>query len=394
MTGRDLANRQGAIDVARAALASDLRGSVPSEVEIMPAGRVETRPNDSRDPFHNRDPEAVVAATRELQLDLPVDYDHQSEYARENGQPAIAAGWIRDLFVRDGAVWGRAEWTDRAKAHIEAREYRFLSPVFTYGRAEREVRMIESVALTNNPAFFMRALASSERDGTTDSEGKNMKKDELIKLLGLESSATDEEVGNAVKALATAAKAAVDGLKAIASALGLDDKATADDIAEAAKTARAAASAAGTTDKGDAKAKAIATVDGAIAAGKFGLTQRDSLLAMASSNPEALATLVENATGTAESKAIATVDAAVKAGKLTPAERDGAIAMATASPKEFESMLARAGVVITDGKIVPDGRPKGGDGTLSAEERAVCRAMGISEEDYQKSAKELKEQEA
>ena len=360
----------------------------------MPAGRVETRPNDSRDPFHNRDPEAVVAATRELQLDLPVDYDHQSEFARENGRPAIAAGWVRDLFVRDGAIWGKAEWTDRAKAHIEAREYRFLSPVFTYGRAEREVRMIESVALTNNPAFFMRALASRERADTTDSEGNNMKKDELIKPLGLKDSATDEEVETAVKALATAAKAAVDGLKAIASALGLEGDATAGDIAEAAKTAKAAAAAAGTAGKGGDKAKAIATVDGAIAAGKFGLTQRDSLLAMAESNPEALATLVDNATGTAEAKATAMVDAAVKAGKLTPAERDGAIAMAAASPKDFESVLARAGVVITDGKVVPDGSPKGGDGALTAEEKAVCRAMGISEEDFQKSVKSLKEEEA
>ena len=74
----------------------------------------------------------IVAATRELAADLPIDYEHQGERAVANGQPAPAAGWIRRIFERAGAVWGEVEWTGRAAAMLKAREYRFISPLFLY----------------------------------------------------------------------------------------------------------------------------------------------------------------------------------------------------------------------------------------------------------------------
>ncbi len=119
---------------ARAALARDLPEGKdpPREILLLPAGTVETRPHDGREAWHNPDAEAVAAASRALAADLPIDYEHQGEQAGNNGQPAPAAGWIKRVFARDGAVWGEVDWNERAAAMLRGREYRFISPLFDY----------------------------------------------------------------------------------------------------------------------------------------------------------------------------------------------------------------------------------------------------------------------
>ena len=81
-----------ASDTVRVATAAELPGGTqpPREVEPMPAGRVETRPHDGRPAWTNDDAGAVVAATRELGLDLPIDYEHQTEPSKDNRQPGSA----------------------------------------------------------------------------------------------------------------------------------------------------------------------------------------------------------------------------------------------------------------------------------------------------------------
>ena len=54
-------------------------------------------------------------------------------------------------------------WTDKGKAHVAAREYRYVSPVYYYERGTGEILAIESVALTNVPNLTgLKALASRE----------------------------------------------------------------------------------------------------------------------------------------------------------------------------------------------------------------------------------------
>lgn len=88
--------------------------------------------------------------------DLPIDYEHQTLRAADNGQPAPAAGWIRpaDIAWRPGVglVAAAVHWTERAAAMIESGEYRYLSPVFSYDR-NGEVRDLLHSALTNLPAL-------------------------------------------------------------------------------------------------------------------------------------------------------------------------------------------------------------------------------------------------
>ncbi|MFO0521677.1 MAG: phage protease, partial [bacterium] len=63
------------------------------------------------------DPAAVAAAfdpAKEPQIDL----EHSSQIAAPLGMPAPAVGWIKELNVRDGALWGRVEWTAEGEATV------------------------------------------------------------------------------------------------------------------------------------------------------------------------------------------------------------------------------------------------------------------------------------
>ena len=96
------------------ALGDDV-ASAPEWIELLPAGVFYGR--DGRGPFRLDDPAAVIASTTAMQMNagLPIDYDHATDFGAPEGRPAPAAGWIRELEVRDGAVWGRVEWTARAQ---------------------------------------------------------------------------------------------------------------------------------------------------------------------------------------------------------------------------------------------------------------------------------------
>lgn len=124
------------IDTAGAPASAPAMGegaaSAPEWIELLPAGVFYGR--DGRGPFRLDDPTAVIASTTAMQMNagLPIDYDHATDFGAPEGRPAPAAGWIRELEVRRGAVWGRVEWTTRAASSIVAREYRYVSPVFQF----------------------------------------------------------------------------------------------------------------------------------------------------------------------------------------------------------------------------------------------------------------------
>src|SRR5205814_1362938 len=125
----------------------------------IPAGTFFGR--DGRGPYQFDDPAGVIAATRALQMaaGLPIDYDHATDFGAPAGHAAPAAGWIRELAVRDGALWGRVEWTDRAAAAIRAREYRYVSPVFQFTPEGGRVTRLLRAGLTNNPNLHLTAIS-------------------------------------------------------------------------------------------------------------------------------------------------------------------------------------------------------------------------------------------
>jgi phage I-like protein len=151
--------------LGRAALefmSATLPGSKDQWVHVMPAGDFSGR--DGRGPYRLADAAGVIERSRRLAgpREIPIDYEHQTDRAPNNGQPAPAAGWINALQARADGIWARVTWTDRAAAFLARREYRYFSPTF-YHTPEGAVVAIVRGALTNTPNLpQLLALASAE----------------------------------------------------------------------------------------------------------------------------------------------------------------------------------------------------------------------------------------
>lgn len=178
---------------ATLAVAIAAAATLPADILILPAGEIPTRPHDGRAPWRNSNPEAVVTASADLRSDLPINYDHEGA---RTGRAAPAAGWIKRLFVRDGAIWGSVEWTARAARMLAEREYRFVSAEFMYTPDTRIVTRIIGAALTNDPALFMPAIASANH------RGNDMDRREVAIALGLPEDASAEEIATAARTTA------------------------------------------------------------------------------------------------------------------------------------------------------------------------------------------------
>lgn len=194
-----------------AACAARIR-SAGAEIQLFPAGSFRAR--DGRPEGVDAwviDAQAaarVVALADQRRTPFVIDYEHQTLTAETSGQPAPAAGWFERLEWRDGdglyAVG--VEWTERARAMIEADEYRFLSPVFRYDQNTGVVRELLMAAVTNNPAIDGIAdLAAARYSTTSTHEEVTGVDEETLKLLGLSPEASEQEIQEAVAALAAKA---------------------------------------------------------------------------------------------------------------------------------------------------------------------------------------------
>lgn len=169
-------------------------------VHLLPLGSFSGR--DGRGPYTVRDAADIVAASAALGMDLPVDYEHQIDYATKNGQPAPAAGWIKELKHDANGIWGRVEWTEKARQHLASKEYRFLSPVFTFHKTTGEIMRLHRAALTNNPNLHLTALASQEEPGTSEPELEPADlRGQLLRMLAMPDDTADEAVLDAIAAL-------------------------------------------------------------------------------------------------------------------------------------------------------------------------------------------------
>lgn len=140
---------------------------------------------------------------------LPVTYGHPDH---SSGKPTPAAGWIREMQLRDGTdgaeLWGRVEWTSAAAEFIRAGEYRYCSVVVDFAPVDRAsgepagpAEMYE-LALTNSPFLPRMAEITLSRVGVparsqrTHDMALDPKKmvEAVAKALGLKRDATPEEI--------------------------------------------------------------------------------------------------------------------------------------------------------------------------------------------------------
>ncbi|EOI6423983.1 phage protease [Yersinia enterocolitica] len=189
-----------------AALAIEITKATRGTIQLFPAGEfraVDGRPKDCDHWLMNAEiAQRLIDAANARSTPYVIDYEHQTLRLIENGQPAPASGWFKELEWRenDGLYAVNVEWTDAAAVMILAGEYRFISPVFNYNKSGHVLQILHA-ALTNTPALddmdeVMLAAASVLAINST-SEG-NAGMDELLEqlrwMLNLPLSATQEEV--------------------------------------------------------------------------------------------------------------------------------------------------------------------------------------------------------
>lgn len=326
--------------VAYALLAAELplgaEGQAPEWVQLLPAGDPLVSPRDGRQ-WRNPDPAAVLAATVERGLlPLPIDTDHAGEMGP--GHAAPAAGWIEELSLRGGAIWGRVAWTEKGAAAVQAREYRYLSPAFVHTRDDRRVLHLSSAALVNRPAFPQLAVAAADNPHEHEEH------------------MTEEE------------------RKALCAALKLPDTATPAEIVAAAEKLRAehatALAAAGTPplDKFVPRADYDAAVEKATAAE---------------------AKLTERVQAEQAREIDAEISKAVEGKKITPATADYYRAMCKQEGglEQFREFLKAAPELAPNQVIQGDPAKSGGDGSgLTEGQLALCRQLGVTPEDFAKEA--------
>lgn len=363
--------------LATAAAVALPEGEAPEWVKLFPYGTWHGR--DGRGPYRIADQahgQKIVAATAAYQkgADAPVDYEHQTQEAAKNGQPAPAAAWFKEFEARADGIYGRTEWTGRASQYLAAKEYRYISPTFMHSKDGTVLRVV-GAGLTNTPNFDIPAIASQD---IGDSMDPTLLLKQIRAALGVPATMADE-------ALATHCQQLTDGAKAVAKLLGLPDTTEPSQLATA---AQAAFSALAVTLKVDGAAdlpKLATAAQAAVAdGGKVDLTKYVPMDVHLATSAQ-LASLQGQVGQTEVARA---VDDAIAAGKLTPALKDWGLAMASQSLTAFNDYVAKAPkLVATDAQQTHTQAPPGNAtaGQLNAEELAVASQLGLSPEQFLKT---------
>lgn len=363
--------------------------TAPEWVQLLPYGTVSGR--DGRGPYTLRDAAhaaRVIAATTAYQrgADLPIDYDHQLLFVQQNGQPALASGWIKELAARADGLWGRVEWTAAAAARISGREYRYLSPVFRHA-PDGTVSRIVAAALTNTPNLELTALASSALFHDNDEDLMNEELKKLLAALGLAETTTMEQLVAHCQGLKATVSAVTEASKTLAPAVGkAADAPPADIIAAASATLTGLAAVLKTEPTGEKLAAAAQ----AMAAGGTAATPDPAKYVPIGALKELQDQVAAMSQSLAADKASAAVAEAKKAGKISPAMEAWASEYAAKDLQGFTAWCSAAPAIVTPaGKSSTAKAPAAGDTHgLTDDELAVCSQLGLSAEDYAKSKKE------
>lgn len=346
-------------------------------LQVTPSGTF--RPNDGRElkpgawRIDAASAQGVIERFKARGKPPVIDYEHQTLKKDQNGQPAPAAGWIRDLrWIEGQGLYAVAELTARARDYIKAGEYLYFSPVFEYDEATGTVRAIHMGALTNDPGISGMEPLSLVAAATaaflpsvpaTQEPSVNPLLKALLAALGLPETTTEPAAIAALTALGPLqtlqARAGV--ATAACTALQLPAEATADAVTAACTSLRTAQAAA----PDPAQFVPIAAV-------------------------QELQTQVAALTATQQASQVdALIQPALADGRLLPALETWArdlgktdVAALTAYLGAAKPIPALAGTQ-TGGKA-PTGTATG-DQQLSADELAVCSAMGMTPEAYRKA---------
>ncbi|QAZ67038.1 phage protease [Solidesulfovibrio carbinolicus] len=308
---------------------------------------------------------ALIARTNTRETPLFIDYEHHTLTAKDAGHKAVAAGWIEALaYVPGRGLFARVAWTDAARAHIRADEYRYISPLFTFDPESGAVLSLVNAALTNSPALDGMAAVAAVRQvaaSQTDQPQPEDCMDELLKrlrfLLNLPVAATAEDVTARLDALKTQVTT------------GAETAASVDLLAILAGKDAAIA---------DLTAKA-ATPDPA----RFAPVE--ALSALTAENTDLKARLAAAATQNGAAALSAEIKAAVADGRVHKSLEGWLADLAAKAPDAARDYLAKAApVAALTAMQTSTVTPPAGAGTaaLTAEEKEAAKLLGIPEDVY------------
>lgn len=304
------------------ALALNAEGAPCEWLMLVPAGNP-VRGSDGRI-FKNPDPKVVVEAFAHDGRAAPIDINHAQFLRAPIGEESPAAGWIEELQLREGAIWGRVEWTTIGLNALRDKTYRYISPALVTPRDT--IVGLAGAGLVNRPNFNMPALNAAEET--------SMNK-ELLKKLGLAENATENDVLAAIDRLQTQLNAAQSATPSLAHYVPRADY----DLALNARK--------------DAEGKLAAHLK----------TTRDAEVA-------------------------ALIDGAVKAGKISPATKATYVALCATEEgvAEFKKFLdVQPSVFKTSGleNKPADGGASNGDAiALNAEQKSTAVMLGLDEKAF------------
>jgi phage I-like protein len=348
MTGKNTMEKEVRLTLEMAEL--------PGWLRLLPLGEVKLV--DGRPPFEVT-PESLtdmVGAFGERGTDLVIDYEHQSL----KGGQAPAAGWIKDLEVREDGLWAQVEWTGKAQDYLKRREYRYFSPVLRIDPASRQPQELMNVALTNVPAIqgLSPLVARWGGNALTVGEPKLEPASEVV-----EEKAPQDTMGwEAYKEKVTLAME----LKA---RYGLEPEAPESDLwQKSVEFFRDLAQGLGMPEE--------ATV-----------TQLKGGLADLKAEGSRIKTLEEELTALkaqlSEETANRAVEEAMLAGKVSPAQKEWALSYCRRDPESFKMYVDKAPRVVPVGERLNLGEGEyREDQGLTPEELAVCRTMNLTPEAY------------
>lgn len=243
-------------------IALNAEGAAPEWIAVLPKGPILAGHDGRR--WTMKDPQAVVAAFEARGLKAPIDINHAEHLKAPKGDESPAAGWIEELQARDGAVFGRVEWTPRGGAALASHDYRYFSPALQYDRGGNVTGLLGG-GLVNSPNFTMPALNAA-------TIGEPMKT--ILAKLGLPETASENDAVARIAEMQTALNARQPDLAAFVPRADYELALNARKTAEAAVAAR---------EKADHDSEVTRLIDDALKAGKIAPASKDFYLATCAS---------------------------------------------------------------------------------------------------------------
>lgn len=137
------------------------RTTPPKEIKLFPLGLVKSQKGNFL--IDTEAYNSILNHFKAHHVDIPIDYEHQTLQDVQ----APAAGWIKNLILKQDGVYASVEWTEKAAQYLAAKEYRYLSPVVSVRESDRKALLLHSAALTNTPAIDgMTAIVNSAKVGS------------------------------------------------------------------------------------------------------------------------------------------------------------------------------------------------------------------------------------